>query len=123
MALAGACIVMTGLATLAFIISQLHRIVSLIEQKPNPKPVESASEEATAAVEKADLTDILSDITATAKSYKPLSAGLGETFELTKLYQTLVKENLPHPHITIRALREAGYLAPAGEGSFTWKNV
>ena len=121
MALAGACIVMTGLATLAFIISQLHRIVSLIEKKP--KPDESISEEATATSDEAALTDILSDLAATARSYKPLSVGLGETFELTKFYQLLVKENLPHPHITIRALRDAGYLAPAGEGSFSWKDV
>jgi hypothetical protein len=120
-ALAGACIVMTGLASLAFIISQLHKVVALIDKKV--KPDEPVSEETAAIDQEVGNTDVLSDLAATAKLYRSLSTGLGETFELTKLYQILVKENLPHPHITIRALREAGYLAPAGEGSFSWKNV
>ena len=124
MALTGACIVMTGLSTLAFIISQLHRIVALIEKKAektekSPPKQEVAVEEKPAAV----IENILDDIAAAAKRIMPLTAGLGDTFELSKLYQVFEKENLPHPHITIRALREAGYLAPAGEGSFSWKNV
>ena len=121
-ALAGACIVMTGLATLSFIISQLHKVVEMIEKK-SQKAEKSVSEQATVIEEEAGETDVLDDLAGTARLYKPLCAGLGETFELTKLYQIFVNENLPHPHITIRALRDAGYLVPAGEGSFSWKNV
>jgi hypothetical protein len=127
MALAGACIVMTGLAVLSFIISQLHKIVSMIEkraektEKPAPEKITSKTEpppEPAGGIE-----NILDDLSAAAMIYKPLTAGLGDTFELTKLFQIFESENLPHPHITIRALREAGYLVPAGEGSFSWKNV
>jgi hypothetical protein len=124
MALAGACIVMTGLAVLSFIISQLHKIVNMIEkrtEKPTPEKTISISEPAPESLSVEE--NILDDLAAAASIYKPLTAGLGDTFELTKLYQIFVKENLPHPHITIRALREAGYLSPAGEGSFSWNNV
>lgn len=123
MAVAGACIVMTGLAVLAFIISQLHKIVNLIEKKTE-ETEEPAPEKAVPKTESAIVAEnILDDLAATAKICKPLTAGLGEAFELTQLYQVFEKENLPHPHITIRALRAAGYLAPAGEGSFSWKNI
>ena len=123
MALAGACIVMIGLALLSFIISQLHRIVALVEKKTE-ETGEPAPEKAVPKPESPSAGEIiLDDLAAAAKIYKPLTAGLGETFELTKLYQVFKEENLPHPHITIRALREAGYLAPAGEGSFSWKNI
>ena len=123
MALAGACIVMIGLAVLAFIISQLHKIVNLLEKKA-PQTEEPAPQKAVSKTESVSVVEnILDDLAATAMICKPLTAGLGETFELTKLYQVFEKENLPHPHITIRALREAGYLAPAGVGSFSWKNI
>lgn len=126
MALAGACIVMTGLSLLAFIISQLHKIVQLVEKKAKkaektekPTPEKAVSKTEFISVEE----NILNDLAAAAKIYMPLTAGLGETFELSMLYKVFETENLPHPHITIRALREAGYLAPAGEGSFSWKNI
>lgn len=123
MALAGACIVMTGLAVLSFIISQLHKIVNLIEKKPK-KAETAASESSVPTVESVNGGEnIIDDLATAAKLYMPLTAGLGDTFELSRLYQIFINENLPHPHITIRALRDAGYLVPAGEGSFFWKNV
>ena len=123
MALTGACIVMTGLAVLAFIISQLHRIVSLFEKKhvPVETPAPETSDPASEPISGPE--NILDDLATAAKLYMPLTAGLGDTFKLSSLYQIFEKEKLPHPHITIRALRDAGYLASAGEGSFFWKNV
>lgn len=123
MALTGACIVMTGLSVLSFIISRLHKIVGLIEKRAEktekPTPEKTVSKTESVGGEES----ILDDLASAAKIYMPLSAELGDTFELTKLYQIFEKANLPHPHITIRALRDAGYLTPTGEGSFSWKNV
>lgn len=122
MALTGACIVITGLATLSFIISQLHKIIAMLEGKEEP-----AEKDQDDGVPAADLTaaerDILNDMAAAARIYKPITAGLGERFSLSGLYQAFDKENLPHPHITVRELRTAGYLAPAGEGLFKWTKV
>lgn len=122
MALTGACIVMAGLSVLAFFISQLHKIVGIIEKKSGKTNKPIPEKEISKSESVSSQENILADLAAAAKIYKPLTAGLGDTFELSKLYQVFEKENLPHPHITIRSLREAGYLAPAGEGSFSWKN-
>jgi Na+-transporting methylmalonyl-CoA/oxaloacetate decarboxylase gamma subunit len=123
MALTGACIVMTGLSVLAFIISQLHKIIEIVEKKTKktekPTPPKDLSKSESISVEEI----LLDDLATAAKICAPLTAQLGETFELSKLYQLFEKENLPHPHITIRAFRDAGYLVPAGEGSFSWQNI
>lgn len=123
MAFTGACIVMTGLALLAFVISQLHKIIALTEGKgkkhsiPDPEPAPPAVDLSAADI------DILNDLPAAARIYSPLTRDLGEEFPLTALYKIFQKENLPHPHITIMALRDAGYLEPVGEGNFSWKNL
>lgn len=126
MALTGACIVMTGLAVLSFVISQLHKIIALTEgkekhsiSKAEPVPPEVGPVVAELAAE----IDILDDLPAAARIYSSLTADLGEVFSLAALHQISQKENLPHPHITIMALRGAGFLAPVGEGNFTWKNI
>lgn len=117
MAITGALIVMCGLAALSFLISQLHKIIALFEKKHHPKP---ETEEKSNITEQAGLF-ILDDLAATARIYRGISAQLGPKFDLIKLYQLLNKETLPHPHITIRSLRDAGYLASAGDGLFCWK--
>ena len=115
MAVVGACIVMSGLAVLSFIISQLHKIVNLLVKKnkvivvaPEPEPTEKAVAP----------SDILSDLEAAARIFKPMTSGLGENFTLLSLYQLLDAEKHPHPHITVRELRGAGYLVPAGKVLF-----
>jgi hypothetical protein len=123
MAITGACIVMSGLALLSFVISQLHKIIALTEGKakkhspPTPEPASPA-----VGLSAVDI-DLLDDLPAAARFYNSLTMDLGEVFSLPTLYRICQKENLPHPHITIMALRGAGYLVPAGEGNFSWKNI
>jgi Na+-transporting methylmalonyl-CoA/oxaloacetate decarboxylase gamma subunit len=124
MAFTGACIVMVGLAFLAFVISQLHRIIALTEGKPKKRvePQQKRTEAPAAHLSAAEI-DILDDLPAAARIFSPLTQDLGEVFPLSALYRIFHKENLPHPHITIMALRGAGFLVPAGDGNFSWKNV
>ena len=112
MAITGAIIVMCGLSALAFIISQLHKVIGLFEKKKAAAlhPAQPPAE-----------IDILNDLAAAARLYQPMTADLGEKFPLSQLYSIFEKESLPHPHLTINAMREAGYLQPAGEGLFSWK--
>jgi len=112
MAVTGTIIVMGGLSVLAFIISQLHKIIGLFEKKKKAPPQ---------FIQPQGDIDILNDLEAAFRLYKPLTAALGEHFHLADLYRIFEKENLPHPHLTISALRTAEYLEPLGEGLFSWK--
>ena len=116
----GALIVMIGLAILSFTISQLHRIIAFIERRPKDSIQSDETPEVDLAIAEVNL---LNDVHSTARVYQPLTAELGDQFELHMLYQILIEENLPHPHLTIRSLRESGFLVPMGEGLFCWKSI
>ena len=119
MALTGALIVMCGLALLAAIISQLHKVIALFEKKApiveKPRP-ESAPSFAQLSAE----VDILNDLAAAARIYQSLIGERDESFKLAQLYAACNQEQMPHPHLTIRALRDSGHLVPNGDGSFCW---
>ena len=112
MAITGIIIVMGGLSVLAFLISQLHKVIGLFEEKK--KAAHPIAE---------PLTDsnILNDLETAARTYRPLTADLGDSFHLADLYRIFEKERLPHPHLTISALRAAEYLQSSGDGLFSWK--
>jgi Na+-transporting methylmalonyl-CoA/oxaloacetate decarboxylase gamma subunit len=118
MAVTGALIVMAGLAILAFIISQLHKIIGLFEGHPTKK-----KDEPPRARTIDSNVDMLCDLEAIAKVYQAMTANMGTKFNLLHLYQAVNNENLPHAHLTIRSLRDAGHLVPQGEGMFTWKST
>jgi len=123
MAATGACIVITGLSVLSFIISQLHRILGIFEKKEATPPEIGKETKDPAATILANDTDPLLDLEATAKQYRSLTAQLGDSFGLAQLYQSLEAAKAPHPHITVRELKTSGYLATAEEGQFSWKNI
>ena len=119
----GACIVIVGLSILSLIISQLHRILGLFEKNEAITSGAVAESADTAQIVESGAVDPLSDLAATARLYRSLTAQLGETFGLGQLYQALDAAKDPHPHITVRELKANGYLASADEGDFSWKNV
>jgi hypothetical protein len=112
MAITGAIIVMCGLSVLSFVISQLHKVIALFEKWKAPAPPLKKSP--------ADI-DILNDLGTAAGLYKTMTDDLGEEFHLSQLYRIFEREKQPHPHLTIQALRAAGYLVSAGEGIFRWQ--
>lgn len=117
----GASIVMTGLIILSIAISQIHKLVDFWENR-SKKAEQATSGVATTEVGPASEIPIQcpADITQTAALYKPLVDQLESTFELKDLYQSAAESNLPHPHITIKCLREAGILTTQGDGMFSW---
>jgi hypothetical protein len=123
MALAGACIVMTGLAVLAFVISQLHKIIFMLEGKAKETTTPVQESQAEAAQHPSAQFALLNDLPAAARFYRALSIDLGDTFPLAMLYRIFDSENQPHPHITIKTLREGGFLVPTGDGKYGWKNL
>ncbi len=118
MAGAGACIVLTGLAVLSFLISMLPRLSALFEPKATAEPV-SVEEKPAATIVPERLPD---DIEAAATLYIALTEELGDTFSLVELHAKTKVLGLPHPHLSINRFREAGFLISAGEGLFSWKS-
>jgi len=120
MAITGAVIVMLGLSILSFIISQLHRIISFFEHQNSGK--KKAETEQAAMPESPPQQSPLSDLDETMIQYRSLTGEMGKSFDLTALFQLFAQHDDPHPHLTIRSLREQGYLVPTGEGLFAWKH-
>ena len=117
MAVAGACIVLCGLAVLSFLISMLPRLTGLFEAKP--PTAETAAEEKPAPIIIPER--IPDDTEAAATLYIALTEGLGESFSLVELHAKSKELGLPHPHLSINRFRDAGVLMPTGEGLFSWK--
>lgn len=115
MAIVGATIVISGLAILSLLISQLHKVVALMEKKTVP-PVAELKEEPVAEKVAADWC--LMNIEATLELYRPLIEELDEQFPLVDLYDLAEKYHLEHPHLSIRCLRNAGRLEALGDGMF-----
>ena len=119
MAVTGAIIVMAGLSMLATIISQLHRIIAFFDRRKGlPTPPETGAKTNTELK-----IDLLNDLPAAAAICRAITADLGDGFELTKLYERMKQENQPHAHLTIRSLREAGYLIKIDGDRFNWKAI
>ncbi len=120
MAIAGALIVFTGLSVLSFIISQLHKIVRFFEKKSETPTVTVTEPCVEASASDALTLDDLSDLDQIAKLYKPLVDQLEQPFALSALYQLANAENIPHPHLTIKYLRESNILVAQEADLFIW---
>lgn len=116
MATVGASIVLSGLATLALIISQLHKLVELFEKKSVAPTVEASEEESKSG--NSSVETCPANIDTTLELYRPLINELDEQFQLADLYALADKYHLPHPHLSIRCLRDAGKLQSLGDGVF-----
>jgi hypothetical protein len=115
-AIAGGLIVMSGLAILSLVISQLHKVIDFIENfGKKPMPVH---EDEVAVCALPDLLNV--DICQLCDLSRPYVEKLGDSFQLCELYDVFMQNSLPHPHLTIRSLRESGKIVPLGEGVFCW---
>ena len=111
----GACIVFAGLATLSFLISQLYKLVNLIDRPPKVTVTVAPPEKP--VVPPPTPEDPL-DLERTVERYLPLVEELDAEFVLADLYVLARKYHLPHVHLSIRTLVEAGRLEPMGDGVF-----
>ena len=126
MAAVGASIVFLGLVVLSFVISQIHKILQFWEErstrwgraKKQAPLAEAAEPEAPAYKEKH-----LPEVSELADTYGPLIRKMGESFELTQVFEIAKENDLPHPHLSINRLREAGILVAQEDGTFTWKKI
>lgn len=113
----GISIVMIGLVVLALAISQIHKLVAFWERRQTPAQAAAAQPHDNKALSDDQCP---ADLHAVLALYRPLTESLGAPFQLKDLYQRATECKLPHPHITIRCLREDGHLIALGEGFFNW---
>ena len=123
MAAVGATIVFSGLVVLSFVISQIHKFLKLWDDRE--RLIERFRKTAPAAVvEKVDAPVYserhLPSVEELADIYQPLVEQLEEPFKLSQLFEIANKNDLPHPHLSIQRLQEAGLLVARGDGAFTW---
>ena len=125
MAAVGASIVFMGLVVLSFVISQIHKLLKLwddrqkiIDQFKTKAPADAGVKEA------ADTRDYeerhLPAVDELASIYQPLIDKLEEPFKLSQLFEIANKNDMPHPHLSIQRLQEARLLVAQGDGTFTW---
>ena len=126
MAAVGATIVFSGLVVLSFVISQIHKLLKLWDDRE--KLIDRFKKTAPAAVvEKADAPVYserhLPTIDELAGIYQPLVDQLGEPFKLPQIFEIANKNDLPHPHLSIQRLQESGLLVAQGDGTFIWNKT
>ena len=116
----GAGIVFCGLVVLSTAISQLKKVIAFLESKlinGKAKPHSTKSKPAPKTIQLPAVWP--EDIREAAKLYKPLFEKLGSSFQLSDLYKLSGENNYPHPHLTIKHMREAEIIIPTGDGSFS----
>ncbi|MEJ2730177.1 MAG: OadG family protein [Deltaproteobacteria bacterium] len=124
MAAVGATIVFCGLVVLSFVISQIHKLLKLWDDRENLMERFKKAAPTAAAVEKVDAPVYserhLPSVDELADIYRPLVEQLEEPFKISQLFEIANKNDLPHPHLSIQRLQEAGLLVARGDGTFTW---
>ncbi|MFY9942508.1 MAG: OadG family protein [Desulfobacterales bacterium] len=124
MAVVGAAIVFSGLAILALVISQIHKLLTFWDTKDkyfnNGSRKKAPPPEITE--KKSPLGPILcpANLPSLAILYRPLVESLETPFQLMDLYALAQDRDFPHPHLTLSCFRQANFLMPQGDGYFTW---
>ena len=123
MAVVGATTVFLGLVVLSFVISQIHKILELWEnrgKKLNGNKKQAQLDNLPKHVPPADKGKYLPTPSELTRIYRPLVEQLKEPFQLIQLFEKTKEMNLPHPHLSIKSLQEADILVAQGDGTFIW---
>ena len=124
MAVVGATTVFVGLVVLSFVISQVHKILKFWEKRDeflNRDNKQAQIEEPKTPIKTpVSKQRHLPSVPELASIYRPLVEQLKQPFNLLQLFEISNKMDLPHPHLSIKYLQEAGILVPQGDGTFTW---
>ena len=123
MAVVGATTVFLGLVVLSFVISQIHKILELWEnrgKKLNGNKKQAQLDNLPKPVPPPDKAKYLPTPSELTSIYRPLVEQLKEPFQLIQLFEKTKEMNLPHPHLSIKSLQEADILVAQGDGTFIW---
>lgn len=123
MAAVGASIVFSGLIVLSFVISQIHKVLKLWDDRDK---LLSRFKKKVSTVDTQKIETLryeerhLPSIEGLATTYRPLVEKLKEPFKLSQLFEIAKDNDLPHPHLSIQRLQEAEILVTQGDGTYKW---
>jgi hypothetical protein len=118
----GICIVFTGLVLLSLTISQLHKVLALLED-PGRHLREFRGRgkvEAEASAPEDVCIVIPPEIKESARQYRMLVDRLGEPFSLPRLLFYAEGCGLDHPYSALNDLIRNGLIIPNGVGFYQW---
>jgi hypothetical protein len=116
----GILIVFTALCTLSFIISQLHKILMIIEKKDDyirkAKKIVSLSKR-TGSRRKMRASRNFKE---SARQFNLLIRSMKDPFSLPKLITLAKKVDIARPYSTLNDLLSANIIVPDGKGYYSW---
>lgn len=116
----GITIVFTGLTLLSLTISQLHKILALLED-PRRHLREFRGRGATGSDEFEEACIVVpAEIRESARHYKMLADRLGETFALPRLLAYAEQCGLERPYPALNKLIRSGLVIPDEDGFYRW---
>jgi hypothetical protein len=122
-ALVGISIVFSGLVILSFVISQLHKVLTLWDNRASILQAMKDKRQAPPPTSGAEAPYVEPPSLAEAKrQYKMLVDRMGEPFALPKLLRLAEKSGLHRPHATLNDLLQADVIRPDKTGYYTWKS-
>ena len=120
----GVCIVFSGLVLLSFVLSQLHKMLNLWENRSSVGKLLKARWKSETMVSEPDTSksEQSSDLMESKRQYQMLVERIGQPFALPRLLRLAERSGLHRPHATINELLRAGVILPDNTGYFTWKS-
>ena len=122
-ALLGICIVFSGLVILSFVISQLHKLLSLWDNRASVMKTLKArwKEPSSPAETESRPFEEPKSLSEAREQYRMIVDRMGEPFSLPKLLRLAEQSGLYRPHATINDLLQAGVILPDETGYYVWK--
>lgn len=122
-AILGVSIVFCGLVILSLVISQLHKLLGLWDNRESFMEALTARRKGESPTASAETGPVeYSSTLAEAKlQYGMLVDRIGQPFALPKLLTLAEKSGLYRPHATINDLLQAGIILPDETGYYIWK--
>jgi hypothetical protein len=123
-ALLGVSIVFSGLVILSFVISQLHKLLTLWDNRESViRTFKTRSRSSDVPnKEDAEIREEPKSLVEAREQYRMLVDRIGEPFSLPKLLRLAEKSGLYRPHATINDLIQAGVILPDETGYYIWKS-
>ena len=122
MAAVGITIVFTALVTLSIIISQLHKLLILWDNRKEMVKKLRGILSDTGAKQAPPVAHELHQIDEEARQFNILIRAMGEPFSLPELIRVAQSCGLSHPHSTASHLIESNLIIPDNEGFFLWNH-